>query len=135
MCCVDVAKAQSLADLLDVEDPRPEDARADLPLEDETVAALDISDPKEFCKKILESREFRRYIMHGIVLGDIPPAVLSRVMDQGWGKVTEKLEHTGKDGKPIEVTEIRRVLVRAKHERIDRHDVSSHNESASKVTH
>lgn len=105
-------KPQSLADLLDVEDPRPEEQRTELPLEDATVAALDITDPKDFCKKILESREFRRYIMHGIVLGNIPAAIMTRVMDQGWGKPAETHKVVGDADAPV-VTEIRRVIVHA----------------------
>jgi hypothetical protein len=101
--------AQSLGEFLGTIDPRPEDMRqaegfdsyADLP-------------PTEFCKRILASREFRQYIMNGIVLGDIAPAILLRVMDQGWGRPPSKVELTGKDGQPIEtITEVRRVVVPA----------------------
>ena len=102
---------QSLADFLDVPDPRPEDKRPNTEYE----ALLNTSDPKDFCQKILESREFRQYIMNGITLGDLPPAVMCRVIDHAWGKPAERVEHTGKDGAPI-ITEVRRVIVRAENQ-------------------
>jgi hypothetical protein len=80
--------AQSLGEFLGTIDPRPEDMRqaegfdsyADLP-------------PTEFCKRILASREFRQYIMNGIVLGDIAPGILTRIMDAaGWPKSPDKVE-------------------------------------------
>ena len=87
-----------------------------------TFAALDLitdftpSDPDkaaaEFATLVLSSREFRTYVRSGLVLGDLPPALITRLMDYGWGKPPERVEHTGKDGKPIEVvTEVRRTIV------------------------
>lgn len=136
VCCETVVQKspQSLADLLDVDDPRTEDQRTELQLDDATEAALDISDPKEFCKKILESREFRRYIMHGIVLGNVPPAVITRVMDQGWGKPVENHKHSGDPDAPI-VTEIRRVIVHARADVFEQLETSSSIEKKSPVTH
>jgi hypothetical protein len=100
---------ESLADFLGVRHPLQEEQAQPAALED--FAA--ITDPVEFCQHILASREFRQYILNGIVVGDIPPAILGRVMDQGWGKAPERIEHTGKDGRPIEtITEVRRVVVR-----------------------
>lgn len=76
----------------------------------------DISgDAEKFCKAVLDSFEFRQYIVHGLTLGSIPAAVMLRIMDKaGWQKPPEQIEHTGKDGKPIEITEVRRVIVQAK---------------------
>jgi len=88
-------KFQSLADYLGVTDPRPEDLRAKSearPSEPTPAQILDERDPTAFCKKILDSREFRQYIMNGIVLGDIPPAVMCRVIDHAWGKPVERVE-------------------------------------------
>lgn len=80
----------------------------------EPPVALDNLSPKQFCQAILNSSEFRTYLLNGISLGDLPAAVIIRVMDIGWGKPAERIEHTGKDGQPIEtITEVRRVLVRA----------------------
>jgi hypothetical protein len=68
---------------------------------------------KAFAEAILNSFEFRQYIISGLAAGDLAPAVLTRLMDHGWGKPPERVEHTGKDGKPIEsITEVRRVIVR-----------------------
>lgn len=75
----------------------------------------DISgDAEKFCKAVLDSYEFRQYIIHGLTLGSIPAAVMIRVMDMaGWQKPPERIEHTGKDGQPIEtITEVRRIVVR-----------------------
>lgn len=103
-------KVQSLAEFLNVTDPRTDEQKA-LDNAPSIVDLLDIADPTEFCKQIVRSREFRQYIMNGIVLGTIQPAVLTRVIDHAWGKPPERVEHTGKDGQPI-VTEVRRVIVR-----------------------
>jgi hypothetical protein len=102
-----VEKFQSLADFLGVQDPRPDEGAA-LP---DAEALVDVSDPKEFCEKVLESREFRQYIMNGITLGDLPPAVMCRIIDHAWGKPVDRVEHTGKDGQPIETIKIVRVVV------------------------
>lgn len=74
----------------------------------------DITDGETFAKAVINSREFRGYIINGLVLGSIPAAVLVRVMDlAGWQAPPKRLEVTGRDGKPIEhVTEVRRVVVR-----------------------
>lgn len=68
---------------------------------------------KEFCQAIVESLEFRTYIFRGLQLRDIPPAILGRVIDHAWGKPPDRVELTGKDGKPMEtVTEVKRVIIR-----------------------
>lgn len=100
---------KSLAEHLGAIDPRPEDKR---PTNDWD-ALVDVNDPVKFCQGVVSSREFRQYIMNGVVLGDLPSAVATRIMDHAWGKPPERVEHTGKDGKPIEtITEVRRVIVR-----------------------
>lgn len=73
----------------------------------------DITDAKQFAEALLNSREFRSYIINSLALGSIPSAVLIRVMDlAGWTKPPERIEHTGKDGQPIEtITEVRRIIV------------------------
>lgn len=65
----------------------------------------------EFCDAVLNSYEFRQYIVNGLTLGTLSAAIIGRIMDQSWGKPLERHEHTGKDGQPI-VTEVRRVVVR-----------------------
>lgn len=69
---------------------------------------------KDFARHVLDSIEFRRYIITALNIGELPPAIILRMMDYVWGKPIEKVEHehTGKDGQPI-VTEVRRVIIRA----------------------
>ncbi len=67
---------------------------------------------KEFCTAVLESIEFRRYIADGIRSQIIPSAILTRIMDHGWGKPPDRVELTGKDGEPVKtVTRIVRVII------------------------
>lgn len=67
---------------------------------------------KEFAEAVLKSNEFRTYVVRGLSSGDLPSAVLCRLMDYGWGKPAERVEHSGVAGNPI-ITEVRRVIVRA----------------------
>jgi hypothetical protein len=69
---------------------------------------------REFADAILSSRIFRRYIIDGMRAGEIPASVVTRFFDYAtnWGKPPDRVEHTGKDGAPIEtVTTVRRVVV------------------------
>lgn len=69
---------------------------------------------KDFCKGVLESREYRQSVLHRITLGTLPPAVECRMYDYAYGKPPDRVEHSGPDGKPIEtITEVRRVVVSA----------------------
>lgn len=73
-------------------------------------------DVKAFAEAVLNSHEFRQYIVHGLTLGNIPSAILSRIMDAaGWPAAQPKrIEVSGKDGKPIEtIAEVRRTIVHA----------------------
>lgn len=73
----------------------------------------DITDSKSFALAVLNSPEFRLYIVRSLALGELPAAVLCRLMDYGWGKPPERVEHTGKNGQPIQtITEVRRVIIR-----------------------
>lgn len=105
---------QSLADFLGVSVAKSEDDKVSrdgiTASNDERFEKLT---GKEFAVAVLDSPEFRRYIVAGLILGDLPAAILCRLIDHGWGKPPDRLEHTGKDGNPIEtVTEIRRTIVR-----------------------
>lgn len=51
---------------------------------------------QEFAQKVLASPEFRRYIVNSLTLGSIPPAILGKLMDHGWGKPPEKVEFEDK---------------------------------------
>lgn len=99
---------KSLAEHLGVVDPRDRDPEA------KPLPALTELTGVDFCEGVLNSREYRESILRRILLDDLPPAVELRLMDMGWGKPVDRVEHTGKDGQPIEtVTEIRNVIVRA----------------------
>ena len=98
----------SLADYLGLNTHASDDGRPRLE---------DISDAKTFARAVLDSPEFRQYIVSKLTIGDLPPAIICRLMDYAWGKPAERVEHTGKDGAPIEsITEVRRVLIRADHQ-------------------
>lgn len=106
--------------LLVPEDPPVVLESEDVPFEDEaselesSAFLIDITDCREFAKAVLESRDFRQYIVDGLKRRDIPATLVLRLMDyaDGWGKPPERVEHTGKDGRPIEtVTEVRRVVI------------------------
>lgn len=93
----------SLKELLDGPVAPPDESQA-------IAEILDISDPVVFCQRVLDSREFRQYILKGITERDIPPAVMCRVIDHAWGKPIDRVEHSGQVNQII--TEVRRVIVR-----------------------
>jgi hypothetical protein len=94
----------SLADYLGLEPGTPANPEPD------ERQALERLTGKDFAQAVLDSLEFRRYILDGLRFSSIPAAVLCRLMDHGWGKAPDRVEHTGKDGEPI-VTEVRRVVI------------------------
>lgn len=47
---------------------------------------------KAFSEAVLASDEFKLYIVEGINERNLPPAILLRLMDHGWGKPVERLE-------------------------------------------
>lgn len=103
-------KFQSLADVLGTSPiGTPDEAKLD-----EFDKLVDIDSVEDFCRGILNSAEYRRSILHRIHLGILPAAIELRFYDYAHGKPAERVEHTGKDGKPIEtaVTVVRRVVVR-----------------------
>lgn len=96
-----MAQPKTLADLL---------GTSELPARLEDVAG----DATKFCEAVLNSAEFRQYVVSGLLLGSIPAAILSRVMDvAGWPKSADVHKFVGANGGPIEVVqEVRRVIVR-----------------------
>ncbi len=97
--------SESLAQALGVIDPQ----KGATPEADPSWETLE---GKAFCEAVVKSPDFRTYIVLGLRLGNLPAAVLCRVLDHAWGKPPDKVELTGKDGKPIEhVTEVRRTIV------------------------
>jgi len=73
-----------------VEDGLVEPAASQVP------AASEPLDPtlsgQAFAQAVLQSQEFRMYIIEGLMERDLPPAVLCRLMDHGWGKPIERVE-------------------------------------------
>lgn len=97
---------ESLAEYLGVNCQEP----ADLPA-DSVHSIPETLDAKEFARRFLNSAEFKRYLVNSLSLGELPPAIITRMMDYAWGKPVDRVEHTGRDGQPI-LTEVRRVIVR-----------------------
>ena len=123
-------KFQSLADILGVtaadqalpSEPSLQDSAvlAEIPSVPTEALILEQMTGQEFCEAVVNSLEFRRYIVYGLRMLNLPPAVVLRIMNQAWGKVPDRIEHTGKDGAPITaVTEIRHVIVRPRSEHVD----------------
>lgn len=101
---------ESLADFLGLAG-RPPMAEGQAPISAQE-RPLDV---RSFCRGILESEDYRQSILDRVKLGSLPPAVECRMFDYAYGKPPDRVEHTGKDGKPIEtVTEVRRVVVRVR---------------------
>ena len=100
---------KSLAEALHLDDPTP---TSSIPVPTQTtVERLCAYTGKEFAQAVLDSLEFRRFIVQSLQLGELPAAVLIRLMDYGWGVPAKKIEHTGQDGAPIETVKIIRVIV------------------------
>ncbi len=51
---------------------------------------------QQFAQKVLSSPEFRSYIVRSLTLGELPPAILAKLMDHGWGKPADKVEFEDK---------------------------------------
>lgn len=47
---------------------------------------------KAFSRAVLDSREFKRYIVDGLLTRELPAAVITRIMDHAWGKPVERVE-------------------------------------------
>ena len=120
MYCERVPQPQTLAEYLGVP------ASLTTGETDDSLAAHveQITDGREFGLAVLNSLEFRRYILLGLSLGTLPgfTSILGRLLDHAIGKAPERVEHTGKDGQPIEITEVRRIIVRPSQQQHDDED-------------
>ena len=47
---------------------------------------------KEFAELVVGSVEFRQFILIGVSTGELPAAIVTRLMDYAWGKPVERLE-------------------------------------------
>lgn len=54
--------------------------------------SLETLSGRAFAEAVLRSEEFRLYIVEGLSERDLPPAVLCRLIDHGWGKPVDHLE-------------------------------------------
>lgn len=94
---------------------------------------------KAFCEGIINSHEFRQYLLNGITLGDLAPGVVLRIMDYAWGKPVERIEVTSTqnpfDAMAVEQVEARiafldEVLQRLRGEDAQKHDDNSQTSSS-----
>lgn len=80
--------------------------------DEDTLDTLDVPlSAEDFCKAVVESREYRESIQRRLLMDDLPPAVECRLLDHAWGTPAKRVELTGKDGGAIEVTRVERVVV------------------------
>lgn len=84
---------QSLADSLGLADPKSGSEEEHAP---SLLEAADNLSAEEFSKAVLNSLEFRKYIANSLTLGDIPPGIVTRLMDYAWGSPTKKIEFEDK---------------------------------------
>lgn len=103
---------QTLSDFLGLlPDPKPDPMVDQAQHESAPAATVSI---EERARTILESPEYFASVMRRINLGILPPAIEARFYDYAYGKPAERVEHTGKNGQPIEtITRIERVIVPA----------------------
>lgn len=95
---------QSLYDVLRVgQKEDPGSATTDLSLASVT--------PETFCRALLESAQYREYLRDRILFKTLPPAIEVLIYHYAFGKPVERVEHSGRDGKPIEITRIVREIV------------------------
>lgn len=104
-----VAKLKSLAEALGLPEGESREDVVD-PYVEPTSAA-------EFARNILRSAAYRLSILSRIADDKLPAAVEVLLHHYAWGKPVERVEHTGKDGAPMEtITEVRRTVVRVDHD-------------------
>jgi hypothetical protein len=93
---------QSLADALKLVVPEGQDYRT-------VDTSLEFS-VEEFCRCVLQSREYRQSVLDRVRNNALPSAVECKMYDYAYGKPVERVEHSTKDGKPL-VTVIERQYV------------------------
>jgi hypothetical protein len=103
-------KVKNMAEFLDSKFTEPALPAADY-FEHELLAVAD----EEFCKGVLASKQYRESILRRVLTDSLPSSVETMIWERAHGKVVMRL--AGASGGPIEmVTEVRRVIVRAKAE-------------------
>jgi hypothetical protein len=95
---------ESLYDALRLQDPNHKE-KAPEPWYDKPLTA------KQFADLVTNSREFRQYILNGILLGTLPQTVMCRILDHSWGQPVKRVEFEDKtpplDGLTMEQLEAR----------------------------
>lgn len=99
---------KSLANHLGIADPAPE------PVDPTELSDTDIENMsvQDFCRGILRSRDYRKALLLRVRIGDLPPAIESLIYHYAEGKPVDRVEHMGKDGKPIQLAvAIKRIII------------------------
>jgi len=102
VCAVHIRDAAKFRNVRQIEAEEKQDtAPVEDNLNDPINVLLEITDSKDFAKAVLDTREFREYIIDGLRGRDLPSSVVLRLMDyaDGWGKPVEKVEV--KDTTPV----------------------------------
>jgi hypothetical protein len=86
---------KSLADYLGTAPPAAGATESQAPAQPSLLDAKAYT-AKEFSDAVLTSVEFRHYIINALTLGDLPAAIITRMMDYSWGKPAEKIEFEDK---------------------------------------
>lgn len=70
---------------------------------------------RAFALAVLESPDFRRYIVGGLIAGDLPPAIAIRLMDYGWGKPIDRIEIKDRTDEDLTVEVVEQRLERVQY--------------------
>lgn len=89
---------RSLYEILNVSEKSSEGTAVESPAERSEFPEGDASKwtAEQFCQAIINTKEFRKYLVDGIVMADLPPTVVGRILDHGWGRPVERIERTDK---------------------------------------
>lgn len=94
-----MAQPKTLAELLD-----PDTRLLDPP------DPYEVMTGKQFAEAVLQSMEFKNYVIYSLQMGTLPAAVLTRLMDYAWGKPTEVTPLLSPNDS--HALEVRRVIVK-----------------------
>jgi hypothetical protein len=94
---------QSLAKFLGVQDPEKPNEPFGLPAETvELPAPTADMDDSAFCRGVIASTQYRESLLRRLITDSLPSAVETMLWERAHGRVAQRVEHTGKEGKPIE---------------------------------
>lgn len=107
------ARPQSLAEFLRVSPdkllstgapPEVEEIVGAQPEAEDIADALASKTGADFCKALVESREYRVSIARRMLLGVLAPAIEGRVLDHTWGRPPERVQVEDLTRKPEDLT-------------------------------